>query len=81
MLGAGFVHYVLSAMLPLLTQLIGTAMGQTAAGSILSIGNLLEPGHHRLLAAFAVELYLDLRVRSEGLIQLEADRPSPCAPA
>lgn len=75
-LGAGFVHYVLDAMLPLLTQLIGTAMGADGGWIVLSIGNLLTSLiTTAFLAAFSVVLYLDLRVRSEGLdLQLEADR-------
>ncbi len=83
-LGAGFVHYVLNAMLPLLTQLIGTAMGADGGWIVLSIGNLLTSlVTTAFLAAFAVVLYLDLRVRSEGLdLQLEADRHfSGAAPA
>lgn len=74
--GAWFVHTALDSMLPLLTQLIGTAMGADSGWIVLSIGNLLTSlVTSAFLAAFAVVLYLDLRVRSEGLdLQLEADR-------
>ena len=82
--GAGFVHYVLNAMLPLLTQLIAQAMGDASGWIVLAVGNLLTSLiTTSFLAAFAVVLYLDLRVRSEGLdLQLEADRHfSGAAPA
>lgn len=75
-LGAGFVHYVLNSMLPLVTQLIASALGRDGGWVVLAVGNILTSlVTTAFLAAFAVVLYLDLRVRSEGLdLQLEADR-------
>ena len=74
-LAAWFVHYVLSAMLPLLFQLVALGLGDSGGWVVLAIGNtatsLITTA---FVAAFAVVLYLDLRVRSEGLdLQLEAD--------
>jgi len=75
-LGAGFVHYVLEATLPLVTQLIASALGDDGGWVVLAVGNILTSlVTTAFLASFAVVLYLDLRVRSEGLdLQLEADR-------
>lgn len=75
-LGAWFVHYVLDLMLPLMTQLLAQALGPDGGWIPLAIGNsLTNLITTTFLAGFAVVLYLDLRVRSEGLdLQLEADR-------
>ncbi|MCB1015912.1 MAG: hypothetical protein KDB10_12470 [Acidimicrobiales bacterium] len=75
-LAAGFVHYVLNAMLPFVFQLVAQALGADGGWIVLGVGgavtNLVTTA---FLAGFAVVLYLDLRVRSEGLdLQLEADR-------
>lgn len=75
-LGAGFVHYVLEATLPLVTQLVASALGNDGGWVVLAVGNILSSlVTTAFLASFAVVLYLDLRVRGEGLdLQLEADR-------
>ncbi len=74
-LAAGFVHYVLNLMLPLVTQLLAQAIGPGGGWVVLAAGNILTNlVTTAFLAGFAVMLYLDLRVRSEGLdLQLEAD--------
>lgn len=81
-LAAWFVHYVLSAMLPLVFQLVGLALGSSGGWVVLAIGTTVTSlVTTAFLAAFAVELYLDLRVRSEGLdLQLEADQHFAGAP-
>jgi len=81
-LAAGFVHYVLNLMLPLLPQLLGQFLGPDTGWIPLAIGNSLTSiVTTAFLAAFAVVLYLDLRVRSEGLdLQVEADRCFDPAP-
>ncbi|MCB1006304.1 MAG: hypothetical protein KDB35_19125, partial [Acidimicrobiales bacterium] len=81
-LAAGFVHYVLNVMLPLVFQLVATALGDSGGWVVLAIGTsatgLVTTA---FLAGFAVALYLDLRVRSEGLdLQLEADQHFAGAP-
>ena len=75
-LAAGFVHYVLNAMLPLVFQLLATTLGESGGWIVLAIGTTATSlVTTAFLAGFAVALYLDLRVRSEGLdLQLEADQ-------
>lgn len=74
-LAATFVQYVLSLMLPLLPQLLAQALGSDLGWIPLAIGNSLTSLiTTSFLAGFAVVLYLDLRVRTEGLdLQLDAD--------
>lgn len=81
-LAAGFVHYVLNLMLPLLPQILAQVLGPDTGWIPLAIGNsLTNLVTTAFLAAFAVVLYLDLRVRSEGLdLQVEADQYFETAP-
>ena len=75
-LAAGFVHYVLNAMLPLVFQMVAIGLGDSGGWVVLAVGTTATTlVTTAFLAGFAVALYLDLRVRSEGLdLQLEADR-------
>ena len=81
-LAAGFVHYVLNAMLPLVFQLVATALGDSGGWVVLAVGTTATSlVTTAFLAGFAVALYLDLRVRSEGLdLQLDADQHFAATP-
>lgn len=68
MLAAGFIHYVLNSTPPLVFQLAATALGDSGGWIALAIGTTATSlVTTAFLAGFAVALYLDLRVRNEGL--------------
>jgi hypothetical protein len=75
-LAAFWVAYALDASLPVLPQIIGFALGDDFGWLFFAIGNSIAGlVTAAFLAGFAVFVYLDLRVRVEGLdLQLAADR-------
>lgn len=73
---AFFVVLALESTLPLLPQALAEFLGPGTGWIVLAIGNSLTSLlTTAFLAGFAVTLYLDLRVRSEGLdLQVQADQ-------